>query len=1649
MPDVFDEVTGTGKEDIFDQITSPTPATDRAAAATPAPPPPPMSTLQGAGVLLNRLAAPFRSAPTAPAASFDTQLIPAELPDHSQQWNQEQARIRQEAAAAGLPDTPSGRDRLISAIARSEAAGYPVPHQIGLPGEPTGDAGPTKDVQNLVNTLKQREQRDPSVAKERAYWENELADLTDPFRATGPTWATPVENFMVQPLPMAKEAAMAAVEHSYLAAVPNIIQTLAPESTAGRLIGAAKETTAENLAGFMSPANLILAGASMGLAEVPAGVALNRLVAAGFGISQAKHTYQLYKEFAQEPDPEKKTRLGMALAESGVLTALLGKGALEGGIGRARGAEPPPLSESGRQIVDALAEHEKLLREPGITRGDPRLAAAEAKIKSVQDQWLASLEGEQAKEAQAPPPAAPAEGLSAQEADRIRGLQQRLANNEITQQQYEAEAGAVLGRAQPVGPTGPQIRVSSQTTPVESAFAEQRVPINWQAVRTAREEGQGLAALQEASAGLISWEDTKPLLEEFQKVRRKVPGINDQQAAELAMLKLNVEKATKGTKGTAKAVLDDAVERIGGEIRRATQERQQQISGQPEYQGVPQGENLPAYPAEVRETGRGQAGGGGGVEPSPPVAPPEEPVISREQYKELRHRRAAGEIVSPEEHQQMARYEQAGAQGLLGPKVLKDVTTEAAKASLETGVEGQEAAARVLREVPRIVAGAPTGFVPGAADVHLGAPGGVRSPETEAANAAALAEIAALEKEHLARQRAEEAALEAELLGRKRAKGPTAPQPATAVTEAPARPPPTPEELRYGPREPAQPGQPPPLPPQPPPLPEPAFTGEFGAGKWDARAAERAAAADVGPQVWANMKQERLKNPNASLRVSQSLAKNHRAANPTEWAHLNQRLIDLEKEQTGAIADRNANPNDVLARDRVDQLNQDIIDQRDLMARSRSAVGQSATAVEILDQNRMTPARMRAEAQALANDGRPLSTNPELEKFTNETAKGLEEVNKNIAETQAHQMFEQVLKESRTEARVTEARLEPKKPFLQDAYDKAQARMQERFKQGEQFFSGIVPDPALIRDQAIIGAYHIGRGLTKFADWSKAVAKDIGQKSADYMQELFARSKQYHVEASKALNQPSKLTPAEIKEMTALTRTEKQIGQLQKGQAPAGRAGPRAAPLDPFLRKQLAKKAQLQSQWNARLAKERWKQLPLARRAAVRSLGVGQEIQTLKSAYDVSFALRQGGVLGAAHPILASKAFGEAIKTGGGRALAEGAKAIGAGDLAGLREAARLGKQGELAAHETMTDIYNHPLNVEDNVIKRSGLELTDPFAEEYGALNNTKVEEAFKGVLAKKLPGVEWSNRTFHVFLNKLRAESLYALVNQLEKITGRKATDGELKVIGNYINIASGRGATGGFIKSFEGMSKIFWSPRLFMSRLQLLSGQPLWRGITHNASPVARALIAKEYGASLSGLALALSLGGMIGAKIILDRRSKDFGKLQFGNTHIDLMAGLQQPFVLGSQIIAGEQKTSKGKVIPIRGRIPYGQPSAWDLMGRFGRAKLTPGLGIGVNVATGSTITGQPTSPLNEALTAFLPLSPGDVVDAMQSDGVSTTQGAGASVLALLGAGVGTYRPVTGAEKEDYRQTLERRDKALLHGDIPKAAHLTRKLWKGPY
>ncbi len=111
----------------------------------------------------------------------------------------------------------------------------------------------------------------------------------------------------------------------------------------------------------------------------------------------------------------------------------------------------------------------------------------------------------------------------------------------------------------------------------------------------------------------------------------------------------------------------------------------------------------------------------------------------------------------------------------------------------------------------------------------------------------------------------------------------------------------------------------------------------------------------------------------------------------------------------------------------------------------------------------------------------------------------------------------------------------------------------------------------------------------------------------------------------------------------------------------------------------------------------------------------------------------------------------------------------------------------------------------------------------------------------------------------------------------------------------------------------------------------------------------------------------------------------------------------------------------------------------MISRFLWSKLGPAPGAAVNVAAGQDPTGKPTTAVNEALNFALPLGPQDIAKTMEAQGVPKKLAL--SLVAAGGMGVSSYASTSAEQHAAYRRRLERRDKALLQGDISKAYRLT--------
>lgn len=392
----------------------------------------------------------------------------------------------------------------------------------------------------------------------------------------------------------------------------------------------------------------------------------------------------------------------------------------------------------------------------------------------------------------------------------------------------------------------------------------------------------------------------------------------------------------------------------------------------------------------------------------------------------------------------------------------------------------------------------------------------------------------------------------------------------------------------------------------------------------------------------------------------------------------------------------------------------------------------------------------------------------------------------------------------------------------------------------------------------------------------------------------------------------------------------------------------------------------------------------LPRKALRTGAEIANTARAVMTSADLSAMLRQGGFIALGHPVRAAKGVPAMLK-----AFAS-----------------------EKAAFKVDEEILARP---NAPLYRQAGLYL----AEQNNHLPS-KMEEAYMSRWAQKIPGVSGSARAYSTFLNKLRADSFDAMVASLSA-TG-KPTIEEAKAVANFINVATGRAPLGRMEPAGQSLATIFFSPRYVASRFQLLAGQPFYGGNKRT-----RQLVAKEYGRFLIGLGVVYAL--LAAAQddddpmVELDPRSSDFGKVRFGETRVDPLAGLAQVTTFLARELTGETKNLKGKVTRLREDMrplnlfrerdrtkkdPFGSDGG-DVAARFLRTKLAPVPGAVANLISGRNVIGEETSLGTEAMNTIIPLSFREIGKTMEEQGIP--RGSVLMLLSLLGMGVNTY-----AEKE---------------------------------
>lgn len=144
------------------------------------------------------------------------------------------------------------------------------------------------------------------------------------------------------------------------------------------------------------------------------------------------------------------------------------------------------------------------------------------------------------------------------------------------------------------------------------------------------------------------------------------------------------------------------------------------------------------------------------------------------------------------------------------------------------------------------------------------------------------------------------------------------------------------------------------------------------------------------------------------------------------------------------------------------------------------------------------------------------------------------------------------------------------------------------------------------------------------------------------------------------------------------------------------------------------------------------------------------------------------------------------------------------------------------------------------------------------------------------------------------------------------------------------------------------------------------------------------------------------------------------MRYGDTRVDPLGGLIQATVFVSRVVAGETKSGKGKITPIRDtmrlpnlfrevprtdKVPYGGRNVFNLAADFARTKFSPAFGGAVDIVTGENVIGETVTPTDVVMKMTVPMSFEAAAETLEAHGMP--KGPALTTLMMFGAGVMTY------------------------------------------
>lgn len=368
--------------------------------------------------------------------------------------------------------------------------------------------------------------------------------------------------------------------------------------------------------------------------------------------------------------------------------------------------------------------------------------------------------------------------------------------------------------------------------------------------------------------------------------------------------------------------------------------------------------------------------------------------------------------------------------------------------------------------------------------------------------------------------------------------------------------------------------------------------------------------------------------------------------------------------------------------------------------------------------------------------------------------------------------------------------------------------------------------------------------------------------------------------------------------------------------------------------------------------------------------------RTILSSGDLSFGARQGLVYATSHPITFMRAWPKQFK---------------------YFSQAFKGKDSE-AYDAMMADVRSHP---DFKLLEKYG-RLLEPTGHDV----SSRSEQFLSSDLAEKIPLagrlVRASNYAFAGLSNTLYANQFYGMLEHL-KYAGIEPSEPMLKQMAEVVGGSLGRGGkAGGFTEKHAGfLSTTLFAPRLMASRLNVMNPAYYIRLKGPARQEALRGLL------GLSAFATAvLGSAKLAGAKVSVDPRNADFGKIRVGDTRFDVLGGFTQYIRLGAQLSTGQKINSTSGAQTEAGKGLAG--SRLDIASNFIQGKENPTVSFVTDMLKGKDISGNSIyntkGVTKEVVQRFIPLLAQDLSD------LATHQhsaGPAAGLAGLFGVGLQTY------------------------------------------